>query len=251
MRLDYLGCPVDLIGHEEILCRVRNALQGGGRMRIEGLNVAKLIEARENPLLNDALRVAELVHVDGFGIEAGLRLSGHKISPRRAGIDLMDDLCGLAVRTGAGIYLLGAAEEVVQKTVVALSARHPELLISGYRNGFFCERDELEIVRLINESGAQLLFIGISSPKKELFLRSHWNELRVRVAMGVGGSYDVLSGELRRAPHWMRGAGLEWMFRLIQEPRRLFMRYARTNMKFLLLLIGQKLGFRSSRRRGC
>lgn len=235
-RTSFLGCPVDLIDRAELLDRAEQAGRGHGpRLRIEGLNVAKLVEARRDPALTRALDDAELVHVDGQGIVLGLAALGRR-SERYAGIDLMQDLCARAARSGLPVYLLGARPEIVAATAARLRQRWPSLVIAGLRDGYFERTEEAAVVDAINASGAAFLFIGISSPKKELFLHEHWQRLGVPIAMGVGGSFDVLSGRLRRAPRWMQAIGLEWLFRLCLEPRRLAVRYISTNAVYAWLL---------------
>ncbi|CAD6875535.1 WecB/TagA/CpsF family glycosyltransferase [Methylomonas fluvii] len=241
-RIAFLGCPLHLITPAEVLEQAAKALRGRGRLRIEGLNVAKLVEARGDPALMAALREAELVHVDGAGISLGLNVLGMAAPERRAGIDLMGDLCGLAAVMDSGVYLLGARLEVVQAAAQRLADSTPGLKIAGIRDGYFAAAQEAEVVQDIQRSGAGVLFIGISSPKKERFLQAHWHQLGVAVGMGVGGSFDVVSGVLRRAPLWMQRYGLEWLYRLKQEPVRLFERYARTNFYFLCLLVRARLG---------
>lgn len=244
-RVDFLGCPLDLTPPSTIMERAHRAMLGDGRLRIEGLNVAKLVQARSDTLLMGALCDAELVHVDGAGISLGLKAMGMPTPERRAGIDLMVDLCRQAAAMGQSVYLLGARPDIVQAAAKNLQVAVPDLAIAGTRDGYFNEADEEEIVETIRASGAGLLFIGISSPKKELFLRSHWERLDVSLGMGVGGSFDVISGSLRRAPLWMQQNGLEWLYRWWQEPVRLFGRYASTNLIFLWLLARARLTGRS------
>lgn len=232
----FLGCPVDLLDGAELLRRAEAAGRGHApRMRIEGLNVAKLVDARRNADLSQALRDAELVHVDGKGIELGLAALGVK-GERYAGIDLMLDLCAQASKLGLSIYLLGARPEVVTAAAQRLRQRWPSLLIAGLRDGYFDAHEEPAIVDALNASGAAFLFIGISSPKKEIFLRDHWERLTVPVAMGVGGTFDVVSGRLPRVPRAVQKIGMEWLFRLCLEPRRLALRYLRTNAIYAYLL---------------
>lgn len=240
-RVRLLGCPLDLLSQAQLLDRVAQAVDDGKRLRIEGLNVAKLVDARCDDALLSALEEAEVVHVDGMGISLGLACLGRRAAERVAGIDLMQTLCADAARRGASVYLLGARPEVVAQAAVQLREAHPGLQISGARDGYFAVEDEPEVVADIRASGAELLFIGISSPKKERFLREHWQALGVSIGMGVGGSFDVISGLLPRAPLWMQRCGLEWLFRLLLEPRRLAGRYLRTNLVFFWLLLRARL----------
>jgi N-acetylglucosaminyldiphosphoundecaprenol N-acetyl-beta-D-mannosaminyltransferase len=240
-RIDFLGCPLDLLTPHELLEDARHALRGERRLRVEGLNVAKLVDARSTPVLMRALKDAERVHIDGAGISLGLKVLGEPVPPRRAGIDLLGDLCALAADIDASVYLLGARPDVVELTVQHLLAHYPGLRIVGARDGYFRPEEEASIVESIRSSGADLLFIGMSSPKKELLLQKHWPDLGVKIGMGVGGSFDVLSGKLPRAPRWVQVIGMEWFFRLVLDPRRLLWRYVRTNAAYFFLLTFAKL----------
>lgn len=240
-RISFLGCPLDLLTPEALLEEAEQVLRQNRHMRLEGLNVAKLVDARNQPELLLALEQAERVHIDGAGISLGLKYLKLLAPARRAGIDLLGDLCALAVRLDTPIYLLGGRAHVVSLTAERLQSRYPGLRIAGVRDGYFDAAEEEAVVEDIRNSGARLLFIGISSPKKELFLRTHWANLGVNIGMGVGGSFDVLSGQLPRAPRWMQRCGLEWCFRFALEPRRLGWRYVRTNSVFGLLLLTAKL----------
>lgn len=240
-RVDLLGCPVDLLSPRELLADIEKVLRNNQHMRLEGLNVAKLVDARQEPDLMQALRQAERVHIDGAGIYLGLKWLRPSPPARRAGIDLLGDLCALAVRLEAPIYLLGAKPDAVHGTARRLTAQYPGLRIAGIRDGYFKSEEEPAIVEAIRTSGAKLLFIGISSPKKEIFLHQHWPQLGVNLGMGVGGSFDVLSGQLPRAPRWMQRFGMEWCFRMLIEPRRLAWRYLRTNSIYAWLLLSAKV----------
>jgi N-acetylglucosaminyldiphosphoundecaprenol N-acetyl-beta-D-mannosaminyltransferase len=235
----FLGCRLDAISREEILSRCNEAMERRSRLRIEGVNVAKLIDARRSPALREALDEAEIVHVDGTGLAWGLALLGHRFPPKRAGFRLMLDLIEEAARRGGRVYLLGATQDVVEETARVLTGRYPGIVIAGKHNGYFAAAEEKVVVQAIRDARAHLLFIGISSPKKELFLRRHWADLGVPVAMGVGGSFDAISNKVRTAPLWLEHLGFAWIFRLLQEPRRLFMRYLLTNAAFLGLLLGE------------
>lgn len=240
-RIEFLGCPLDLLSPQEMIEQARRSLTDGRRLRLEGLNVAKLVDARATPFLMQALQEAECVHIDGAGISRGLKTLGIEAPPRCAGIDLMGLLCEMAATTGASVYLLGARQEVVELTAERLLARYPGLRIVGVRNGYFTTGEEVEVIQGIRASGADILFVGMSSPKKELLLQTHWSTLGVKVGMGVGGSFDVLSGQLPRAPLWVQRVAMEWLFRLLLEPRRLLWRYVRTNSIYLLLLAFTRL----------
>jgi N-acetylglucosaminyldiphosphoundecaprenol N-acetyl-beta-D-mannosaminyltransferase len=242
-RCRFLSCPLDRLSPAQIHSRVSDAIRTGGRLRIEGLNVAKLVQARREPALMRALQEAEIVHLDGAGVALGGQLLGYHLPRRRAGCDLMLDLVSQAAREKYRVYFLGATREVVSKIVDELCRRFPDLEVAGARDGYFAPDEEGEIVEEIQRSGTHLLFLGISSPKKELFIARWWSVLGVAVSMGVGGSFDVICGQIKRAPLSMQRMGLEWLFRLWQEPRRLAYRYLSTNMAFGALLLREVLGW--------
>ncbi|QXI26268.1 WecB/TagA/CpsF family glycosyltransferase [Pseudomonas vanderleydeniana] len=241
-RIEFLGCPLDLLSPQDIIEQAKLALVGGKRLRLEGLNVAKLVDARAAPCLMQALHQAEHIHIDGAGISLGLKVLGVEAPPRCAGIDLMGLLCEMAAATGASVYLLGARQEVVELTAERLLTRYPGLRIAGLRNGYFSSSEEADVIREVRDSQADMLFIGMSSPRKELLLQTHWSDLGVKVGMGVGGSFDVLSGQLPRAPRWVQRIAMEWLFRLLLEPRRLLWRYVYSNSIYLLLLAATRMG---------
>ena len=233
----FIDCPLDGMAPEAILERACTAMREEHVLVIEGLNVAKLVQSRRDPHLMQALDEADIVHIDGAGIALGGRFLGYNFPPRRAGIDLMMDLLRCCVELDKSVFLLGAKEESVTAAMTAMQRAVQGLRIAGYRNGYFSAADEAGIVDQIRASGASLLLLGMSSPKKELFLHRHKHALAVPVAMGVGGAFDVLSGVVKRAPGWMQKYALEWLFRLLQEPRRLGWRYLDTNVTYARLLL--------------
>ena len=158
------------------------------------------------------------------------------IKERVAGIDLFEELVKLSAAKNYPIFLLGAKENVVNDTKSTLLQKYNNLKIAGIHHGYFWDDEEI-VVEKIKKSGAKLLFVAITSPKKENFINKWKDELGVEFVMGVGGSFDVVAGKVKRAPNWMQRSGLEWFFRLAQEPRRMFKRYAITNIKFLFLIL--------------
>jgi N-acetylglucosaminyldiphosphoundecaprenol N-acetyl-beta-D-mannosaminyltransferase len=159
---------------------------------------------------------------------------------RVTGIDLMQRLVSLAHAKDYKIYLLGAKEEVVSKMVRTYSNTYSATLVAGSRNGYFKEDEEEEIAMEINMSRANMLFVAMSSPKKEIFLDKYRDLLKnVNLIMGVGGSFDVITGKTKRAPLWMQSSGLEWLYRFLQEPGRMWKRYLIGNTKFVLLVLSE------------
>lgn len=233
----FFGCPLDPLSREEILTRAQRALHEKTLLVIEGLNVAKLVQARRDAALMQALNEADIVHVDGAGIALGAKLLGHHLPPRRAGIDLMADLLELCAAQNVSVFLLGATADIVTRAAQAFTKQFPTLMIAGTRDGYFTDTDAASVAEAIRSSGAGLLLVGISSPKKEVFLQRYKHQLGVQLAMGVGGAFDVAAGIISRAPRWMQHCGLEWLFRLINEPRRLAWRYVDTNFTYGYLLL--------------
>jgi N-acetylglucosaminyldiphosphoundecaprenol N-acetyl-beta-D-mannosaminyltransferase len=161
------------------------------------------------------------------------------------GIDPFEALMRRAGDRGWRVFLLGAREEVVRAVCDTYRCRYPQLVIAGYRNGYWSEPEEAAVVAQIRASRAELLFVAISSPKKEQFLGRYQAAMQVPFAMGVGGTFDVATGRLKRAPRWMQRGGLEWFFRFLQEPRRMARRYFYDDLAFVWLLIKE-----AARRRG-
>lgn len=205
------------------------------------VNAAKLVKMREDDRLRASVLGCDIVLADGLSIVWASRLLRRGLPERVAGIDLFTGLLERAERRKQSVYLLGATGDVMERLVRRIAADHPSLRLAGSRDGYFSPDEEESIAGEIRRSGADFLFVGMSSPRKENFLARWWTELGVSVCHGVGGSFDVLAGEVRRAPVWMQRAGLEWFFRLAQEPRRLWRRYLSTNSRFAWLCIKELL----------
>lgn len=204
------------------------------------VNVAKVVNMRKDKTLAESIAHCDIINIDGMGVVWGARLIGHKVPERVAGVDLFHNLNAMAEVEKFPVFFLGATEEVVQRTAEVMQAKHPNLNIAGYHHGYFWD-DEESLVKLVKDSGAKLLFVAITSPKKENFINKWRDELGVDFVMGVGGTFDVVAGKVNRAPKWMQDNGLEWFYRIVQEPRRMWKRYAITNSKFALLLVWAKL----------
>jgi len=204
------------------------------------VNVAKLINMREDATLRNSVCSCDIINIDGMGVVFGARFLGYKAIQRIAGIDLFYELLKISETEKLPIYLLGAKESTLQSTVSNIKNSYPEIIISGYHHGYFWENEEA-VVDAIKKSGAKLLFVAITSPKKENFINKWSTQLGVSFVMGVGGTFDVVSGEVKRAPIWMQNYGLEWFYRVIQEPKRMWKRYLITNTKFLALILREKI----------
>jgi N-acetylglucosaminyldiphosphoundecaprenol N-acetyl-beta-D-mannosaminyltransferase len=235
-RLELLGAPIDPLTLEEALDAVDRIIAEGRRGQHASVNAAKVVRMKSDPELRAAVAGCELVTADGQPVVWASQLLGRRLPERVAGIDLMNGLLARATERGYRIYLLGARPDVVGDAAAALRMRHPGVMLAGYRHGYFSRSEEGEIVSVIAAARPDILFLALETPQKELFLARHRETLHVPFAMGVGGSLDVLAGRRRRAPRWAQRAGLEWAFRLAQEPRRLARRYAVGNARFASLV---------------
>jgi N-acetylglucosaminyldiphosphoundecaprenol N-acetyl-beta-D-mannosaminyltransferase len=236
-----------LTAHETVEF-VFEALNLGTRGWVCTVNVTTLITMRNDLELQSFVDRALLVVADGQPLVWCAPLFGGRLPERVAGIDLIDLLCHRAATEGKGVYLLGARDHVVKRAMQNLRIRHPGLRIGG-AHGYFAASESKSLADKIRASGASLLFVGMGTPHQELFIREHWERLAIGVAMGVGGSFEVLGGARFRAPRWIRQVGMEWLVRLLQEPRRLLPRYFKANSLFCLL-IGRATATRLKRQIG-
>jgi N-acetylglucosaminyldiphosphoundecaprenol N-acetyl-beta-D-mannosaminyltransferase len=243
--VEILGCELDRVDLAGALERCEESISSRRYMQHMAINAAKLVAMQHDPSLAGVVGACELVTADGQAVVWASRLLGDPLPERVAGIDLMQALMERAAASGYRIFILGARQEILEEAVVRLRERYRSLILAGYRNGYFAPEEEAAVAEEIRRARADILFVAMSSPGKELFLGRHGASLEVPFVMGVGGSIDVMAGLTRRAPRAMQRLGLEWLFRLLQEPRRLFRRYAVTNVRFITL-VGREL----LRRRG-
>jgi N-acetylglucosaminyldiphosphoundecaprenol N-acetyl-beta-D-mannosaminyltransferase len=243
-RVEVLGCAVDAIDMDEAVARIEAAVATGRYCRHADINGAIVVAMQDDEEMRASITGADLLVADGQSVVWAARLLGRPLPARVAGIDLMHRTIALAERRGYSIYILGARRDVLERAVARLRGDHPALQIAGYRNGYFEDSEDGEVAAAISGSGADILFVAIGSPRKEYFLARHGRDLGVRYAMGVGGSIDVVAGVTRRAPAWIQRIGLEWAFRLVQEPRRLLRRYLVTNARFLALVAREAVRLR-------
>jgi N-acetylglucosaminyldiphosphoundecaprenol N-acetyl-beta-D-mannosaminyltransferase len=236
MRASFLGCPIDILTMDETIDLARNAMRDRMRLQHVALNVAKFVNMRIDPVLAADVANSDVVGIDGMGIVWGARALGLPVTTRVTGVDLLAKLLATCAREGFRPYFLGATDAVLQRAAQRVRERYPSLVFAGLRNGYFTREQEAEVVRAIQSSRADCLFIGMPTPRKERFLAAHRDELGVPFIMGVGGSFDILSGITRRAPVRMQRFGVEWLYRIYQEPGRMWWRYARTNTLFAGIL---------------
>jgi N-acetylglucosaminyldiphosphoundecaprenol N-acetyl-beta-D-mannosaminyltransferase len=231
-RIELMGCLVDNLTMEETLETIAGFIVSGRPHQHVVVNVDKLVKARDDVDLRRIINECALINADGMPVVWASRLLGKPLKERVAGVDLFESLMQRSAQRGWRVYLLGAREEIVTKVKVVYEARFPGLVVAGHRNGYWKDDEELGVVEQIKAARPDILFVAISSPKKERFLGRYQAEMQIPFAMGVGGTFDVAAGKVRRAPRWMQKTGLEWFYRFLQEPRRMFRRYFIDDMAF-------------------
>jgi N-acetylglucosaminyldiphosphoundecaprenol N-acetyl-beta-D-mannosaminyltransferase len=239
MRRKIFDCPIDVLTKTESVAMVREAMRSGKPLTHVSLNVAKLVNMRFDPVLADDVKNSDLIGIDGMGIVLAARFFGLPVGERVAGIDLFEAVLLVCAKEGFRPFLLGAAPAVIAQAVQRVRERFPDIELAGFRDGYYKENAEDDVVAEIRKSGADCLFLGMPTPRKERFLAAHRHNLGVSFIMGVGGSFDIMAGHVKRAPHWMQSFGLEWLYRIYQEPRRMWWRYLRTNTIFAGMIVGE------------
>lgn len=249
-RYEILNTYVNAISMDETIKRVEEIIKKGVPTQHVVINAAKVNLMEQDLKLRSIVNACPLINADGASIVWAAKVLGVPLTERVTGIDLFQKLVELSENKGYKIYLFGAKEEVVLKVKRIFETRYPKLKIVGYRNGYFTEKDEAEIVENIAASNADIMFVAFSSPKKEYWVNKYLKELNIPFVMGVGGSFDVVAGITERAPLWMQRNGLEWLYRFIQEPRRMWKRYIIGNAKFVVLTFKTKKRLKGDRKDG-
>lgn len=233
------GIDVNNLTEDETIAAIDELLVDGEPHYMCVVNASKVVAASRDEKLRRVITEADIITADGMSVVWASRLLGQPLLERVTGIDMFERLVEHAARRGLSIYLLGAREESVRGVFDRFTAKHPDLRVAGYRNGYFTEEETGKIIEEINNSAADLLFVAMGSPAQEYWISANLARTGVRFALGVGGSFDHLSGHARRAPRWMQRAGLEWFYRLLSEPRRLWRRYLIGNTRFVRLIAKQ------------
>ena len=237
-RVDVLTYPIDPVTMDEAVDRCRSFLEGDRRPRlVVTVNAAILVMAERCDRLRSVLRAGHLVLADGVSIVWAARLLGVDLRHRVAGVDLMGRLARLADEERLRLFFLGARPEVVRKVVDRIESEHPGVVVAGYRDGYFPASASAEVIEQVRQSRADILFVAMPSPFKELWCSDHLGDLGVPVVLPVGGAFDVFCGDIPRAPSWMQNAGLEWSWRLMMEPRQKWRRYLFLNSAFVWLCV--------------
>lgn len=240
-RIKILNTLIDVMTVEETIEAVNQYIIENKPLHLMGVNADKINMLNENEYLKQIVNSCEIINADGASVILASKYLGMPLPERVAGIDLMMSLVELAANCRYKIYLLGAKQEIVEKTKLVLVNKYPELNVVGIRDGYFKEEQWDKVGKDIKNSGAQIVFVGITSPLKEYLVEYLQKKAKLTcVFMGVGGSFDVISGAVPRAPRWMQKCNLEWLFRLLQEPKRLFKRYLVGNWKFIFSICREK-----------
>lgn len=233
-RIKILDTFVDNLSMEETVRIVDMYVQKGKPLHLMGVNADKINTLQKNIRLKEIVNNCQVINADGASVVWASKVLKKPLKERVAGIDLMGELISLADKKQYSIYLLGARQEVVEKTKKVIQSKYPALNIAGIHNGYFSEKDWPKVRSELAERKPQIIFVGITSPLKEYLVEYLLNSGLNYVFMGVGGSFDVISGLIPRAPKWVQNIGMEWFFRVMQEPGRLWKRYLFGNIQFIL-----------------
>lgn len=239
-RITILNTEIDVLNVNETIALVEKYVQTKTPLHLMGVNADKINEVNQNAKMREIVNSCGVINADGASVILASKYLKKPLPERVAGVDLMQSLVALSEEKGYSIYLLGAKQKVVEETSEVLKKRHPNLKVAGIHNGYFKENDWPDISAELKDKKPDIVFVGITSPTKEYLIEYLQSEGNDAVFMGVGGSFDVISGNIPRAPLWVQRANLEWLFRVMQEPRRLFKRYFVGNWKFIAAIIKEK-----------
>ena len=237
MKIDVMDVKFDNVTMAEAMDRAREILDGSETVYVVTPNSEIVYEAMKDESLLKLLNDAALVLPDGAGVVLGSKILGTPLKEKVAGVEFADHLMDVMAEKGKKLYLLGSKPGIAEQAAEKMLEKHPKLQICGMADGYF--KDENEVVAKVNEAGADVLFVCLGAPKQEKFMQAHKDELNVKMMCGLGGSLDSFAGTVKRAPRWMIDLSLEWLYRLLKEPKRIgrMMRLP----KFILAVVGRKL----------
>jgi len=235
-RVDILGVPIDVLTMDQAIQRIEGFIQKETPHQVITANAEMVMHAQEDPEFKELLLKADLVTGDGAGVVWASRKTGPRLPERVTGVDLVNNLLPLAAQNGYGIFLFGSAPGIAEEAGRKMQENFPTLKIVGIENGYFQPQNEQTIVEKIRQSGAKILLVALGFPRQEKWIQKHLHNLGVPVAIGVGGTLDVFSGRVLRAPVWMQKSNLEWLYRLLKEPQRAMRMLALP--KFVLRVLG-------------
>lgn len=245
-----LGCWIDVLTFRETLEEIDRLVRSGAPVQHCVVNASKVVMMRTDGRLWDIVRSCPIVNADGQAVVWAARALGVDLPERVTGIDLFRGLLRLAEARGYKVYFVGARADVVDDVVARARREHPRLRVCGRHDGYVKSTTD-DVAAMVAEAHPDILFVGMPSPLKEYWLSDNLQRMGVPFSMGVGGSFDVYAGRVARAPVWMQRAGLEWLYRFGQEPRRMWRRYLVGNATFVLLVAKEMAaGVKARRRRG-
>lgn len=215
---EYMGVQVSPLSYKEITQQLKQRVEQGEQSTIIAVNPEKIMKSQEDETLRDLINGSTFQIPDGIGVLLASRLKGGDITSRVTGVDMMDQLLHLSTEEGYRVFFYGAKEEVVSEAITNIRMRFPEIQVAGYENGY--AQDQEALIQKIQESQADVMFVALGSPKQELWIRENKDRLPVKVFQGVGGSFDVYAGHVKRAPAPFRKVGMEWFYRLATDPSR-------------------------------
>jgi N-acetylglucosaminyldiphosphoundecaprenol N-acetyl-beta-D-mannosaminyltransferase len=238
---EVLGVPVGVFTRTELTAMFLRILESQQRGWISYVNVHTINLAYSIGWFKKYLQDSVLTYCDGQGVRVGAALLGRWIKERIVFSDWIYDVCKIADQTGTGIYLLGAEESVLKKAKRNLVQFYPSLKISGSHHGYFTSQEAPSIVDLINRSGAEILIVGMGMPRQEQWIQKQFDALKPRLVLNAGSCFDFVAGTKKRCPSWIGIIGFEWLFRFVQEPRRLWRRYLIGNPLFIYRIIKSRI----------
>ena len=238
MKIDVMGVGFDNVTMEEALEKAKEILAEDHAQYVVTPNSEIVYEAMRSQELCDLINAASLVLPDGAGVVLGSKILKTPLKEKVAGVDFADRLLGHLAQVGGSVYLLGSKPGIAELAAQKMVEKHPGLTIAGMADGYF--KEEAPVIEKINEANADVLFVCLGAPKQEKFMAAHKDELNVKLMAGLGGSLDSFAGTVKRAPRWMIKLSLEWLYRLIKEPRR-FGRMLRLP-KFLWAVLKKRMG---------
>lgn len=215
-----LGCRVDVVDSDTATDVILRAARERSAAQVVTLGTEMVVYAQRDSSYRDVVNRSALCVCDTVGLLKVLQARGARLSDRVTGVELIEHICARAAREGISIYLLGGAQGVAQQAADELLRRYPGLQIAGTRNGYFGDAESAGVTTAIRETGAHIVFAALGFPRQEFWLSEHLRETGCGAGIGVGGSFDVLSGRVERAPEAWRRFGLEWLYRLVREPKR-------------------------------
>jgi N-acetylglucosaminyldiphosphoundecaprenol N-acetyl-beta-D-mannosaminyltransferase len=240
-RSDLFGFAVDALTLPQAIARCTDSVERRDYLTIGMLNAAKVVAMQRNEALRQAVGGCGMILADGQSVVWASRMLGSPLPERVAGVDLFLALLAEAARRSYRVYFVGARQDVLDRMLAEVGCRYQGLIVAGALNGYFRRGEEPDVAARIRDTSPDILFVGMPSPRKELFLSQWGRRTTTAVAHGVGGSFDILAGLTRRAPVWWQDLGLEWLYRTWQEPTRLGGRYLSTNASFMALVARELL----------